>query len=111
MQRIGLLLILLAVAMTFAVADDKAGVRIDVQINDKSSAVDEGVDGAYVSLRTEDGEKLGESADEAGLAILENVPPGEYTMVVSASGFKDVKRKIKVSSESLSFFFKLERDD
>ena len=51
MQKIGMVLVLLAVAMPFAVADGKATVNVEVQINDQSSAVDEGVEGAHVSLR------------------------------------------------------------
>jgi hypothetical protein len=111
MQKIGMVLVLLAVAMPFAVADGKATVNVEVQINDQSSAVDEGVEGAHVSLRDEKGKEFGDYADEGGLVILNDVPPGFYTLVASADGFRDATREVEVSKEISSFLIKLARDD
>ncbi len=111
MRRIGVVLAGLLIAMPFIAADKKATVDVEVQVSDQSSAEDEGVEGAWVTLRNEEGKEYSDDADESGLVIVSEVPPGYYTMVVSADGFRDTKRKIEVSEENSSFSVKLPRDD
>ena len=68
-------------------------------------------DGAAPVERFEAGKEFGDYADEGGLVILNDVPPGFYTLVASAEGFRDAKRDVEVSKEISSFLIKLARDD
>ena len=111
MRRIGVVFAALVIALPLIAADKKATVDVQVQVNDQSSAEAGGVEGAWVTLRNEEGKEYSDEADESGLVIVNDVPPGEYTMVVSADGFRDTKRKIEVSQESPSITVELVRDD
>ena len=111
MRRIGVVLVGLAIALPLIAADQKATVDVEVHVNDQSSAGGGGVEGAWVTLRNEEGKEYSDDADESGLVIVNDVPPGEYTMVVSADGFRDTERKIEVSQESPSISVELVRDD
>ena len=111
MRWFGVALVGFVIAIPFTAADEKATVDVEVQVTDLSSAEDEGVEGAWVTLRDEEGKEYTDDADESGLVIVDEVPFGEYTMVVSADGFRDTTRKIEVSQENSSFSVKLPRDD
>jgi hypothetical protein len=90
-----------------AISAEPATVSVSIEVVEQSSASDAPVDGASVMLRDAGGTEYDDYADESGSVSLE-VPEGEYTLVVSASGFETNSSDISVGEGNSEFRVRLE---
>jgi hypothetical protein len=87
---------LLAAMVVPAFAQTSAG-SLHGQILDPTGAL---IANATVRAEDRSGHKIEVSSDQAGAYSLKGLPPGEYSLRISAPGFEDFLKKITVTAES-----------